>query len=240
MLNINFVPDDYTKSNESRRINLIYIVLLSLLMATLGTSFITIKMRQHSFNAKEKIVNEKMARAEEALKQFEELQIKRKSMMRTALTTADLLEPVPRSVLLASLINNLPMSVSFLELNLIQKEPKTAAIAVPTNKYNAQAGSQQSAVDVAQAEVSLEKSLETLIDIEGIAPSDLQVATYIEHLSTSDLLDNVALVESKELKIEDTAYRQFKLTAMLKKDVHLSKEDINRVRVGYEKSLGDL
>jgi hypothetical protein len=35
------------------------------------------------------------------------------------------------------------------------------------------------------------------MDIEGIAPSDLQVAAYIEHLGNSVLLDDVALVESK-------------------------------------------
>ena len=36
-----------------------------------------------------------------------------------------------------------------------------------------------------------ETVLETHIDIEGIAPSDLQVAAYIEQLSNSTLLDIV-------------------------------------------------
>jgi len=70
------------------------------------------------------------------------------------------------------------------------------------------------------------------MDIEGIAPSDLQVAAYIERLSNSSLLDNVALVESKEHKIEDTTFRRFKLTAMLRKNVHLGNEDIEGIRAG--------
>jgi Tfp pilus assembly protein PilN len=68
------------------------------------------------------------------------------------------------------------------------------------------------------------------MDIEGVAPSDLQVAAYIKQLSSSSLLDNVALVESKEYKVEETTFRQFKLTAMLRKNVHLSNEDIDGIR----------
>lgn len=73
--------------------------------------------------------------------------------------------------------------------------------------------------------------LETHIEIEGIAPSDLQVASYIERLSNSSLLDNVALVESKEHKVEDSTFRQFKLTAMLTNDVHLTRDDVETIRV---------
>ena len=114
MLNINFVPEDYVQSSESRRTNLMYLVLFAVVMAVLGGSFVTIKVRQRALNAKEKLTNEKMVLAREAIRQFEELQMKRKAMMKTALLTTELLESVPRSVVLASLTNNLPSGVSFL------------------------------------------------------------------------------------------------------------------------------
>jgi len=232
MLNINFVPDDYIQCNESRRTNLMYLALFAVVMASLGGSFMTIKIRQRGVAAKEKLVNTKMARAQTAIKQFEQLQTKRKAMMKTALTTAELLEPIPRSILLASLTNNLPAGVSLLRLNLVQKEPKGARSVTATNKYRAvQAGKAASA----QPKVSREKLLEMHIDIEGVAPSDLQVAAYIERLSSSMLLDRVTLVESKEHKIEDTSFRQFKLTAMLRKNVHLTEGEINRIRRKHEK-----
>ncbi|GAH79391.1 unnamed protein product, partial [marine sediment metagenome] len=44
MLNINFVPDDYIQNNESRRTNLMYLVLFAVVMAALGGSFLTIKI----------------------------------------------------------------------------------------------------------------------------------------------------------------------------------------------------
>ncbi len=226
MLNINFVPDDYIQNNESRRTNLMYLVLFVIVMTAVGGTFATIKIGQRSLDAKEKLVNEKMLKAQEAIKQFEELQTKRKVMIKAALTTAELIEPVQKSVLLASLTNNLPMGVSLLRLNLIQKEPKTASRAAAANSYQV-AQAANTAAD--QSRVPQEKLLDTYIDIEGIAPSDLQVAAYIEQLSSSILLENVALVESKEYEIEEATFRRFKLTSMLRKNIHLTKEDIKNI-----------
>jgi len=226
MLNINFVPDDYVKSSESRRTNWMYLLLFAVVMTGLGGSFVTIKIRQRAITAKEEYLSTKAAQAQEAIEQFEALQTRRKVMLKTALTIAGLLAPVPRSVLLASLTNNLPAGVSLMRLNVVQKEPKRTNRVVATNKYK-QAQAKKTA---AQAKESPEKFLETYMDIEGVAPSNLQVAAYIKQLSSSTLLDNVALVETKEHKIEDTTFRLFKLTAMLRKEVHLSSEDIEGIR----------
>jgi Tfp pilus assembly protein PilN len=226
MLNINFVPDDYVKSSESRRTNWMYLLLFAVVMTGLGGSFVTIKIRQRAITAKEEYLSAKAAQAQEAIEQFEALQTRRKVMLKTALTIAELLEPVPRSVLLASLTNNLPAGVSLMRLNVIQKEPKRTNRVAATNKYK----EAQAKKTAAQAKESPEKFLETYMDIEGVAPTDLQVSAYIKQLSASTLLENVALVETKEHKIEDTTFRLFKLTAMLRKEVHLSSEDIEGIR----------
>jgi hypothetical protein len=48
----------------------------------------------------------------------------------------------------------------------------------------------------------------------------------------------VALVESKEDKAKDgTAYRHFKLTAMLKKEIHLTFNDIKKIKEEAENSM---
>ncbi|MBP7049791.1 MAG: PilN domain-containing protein [Phycisphaerae bacterium] len=236
MPNINFVPDDYIQSNESRRANLMCLILFSVVMAALGGSFVTIKIRQRACRAEEALVNAKMTRLEQSIRQFEDLQTKRKEMMRTALTTAELLEPVPRSVLLASLTNSLPAGVSLTKFGLIQKEEKARATENRAAKTKYQAAQAKAAGDV-QTAPSAEKAMSVRMDIEGIAPSDLQVAAYIEHLGGSILLEEVALVESKEKKVEDVAFRQFKLTAMLSPEIHLTKEDIDEIRATAENTV---
>ena len=163
-------------------------------------------------------------------------------MMKTAITTMELLEPVPRSILLASLTNNLPSGVSLSKVDLIQKQSKQMPAAAKTSKFqSAQAqsvdGSKQANQSQNGAPENPEKWLETYIDIGGLAPSDLQVASYIEQLSNSSLLDNVALVESKEFKIDDNTLRQFKLSAMLRKNVHLSEEDIEGIKNKAENTV---
>ena len=241
MININFVPDDYVQNNESRRMNYMYIVLFVVVMTALGGVFGVIKMRQQSLAAREKAVDAEMFKKQDDIKKVDALQAKSKAMMKTALMTAELLEPLPRSVLLASLTNNLPVGVSLVQLNLVQKESKQLRAAVGANtKFDKASQAQQGQKDAKAVEgenkISPEKLLETQIDIEGLAASDLQVAAYIERLNSSILLENVALVESKEQKIEDITFRQFKLTAMLKKDVHLTKEDVDKMKIAGDQA----
>ena len=138
------------------------------------------------------------------------------------------------SVVLASLTNNLPAGVSLVKLSLIQKEPsRTARRSTSRSRYEA-AKQQGSGSD---AQLSGEKDLETQLDIEGMAPSDLQVAAYIEQLGCSALLDEVALVESKEKRIDETSFRHFKLKAMLSGEVHLTKEDVEEIKAKAEHSI---
>jgi Tfp pilus assembly protein PilN len=211
------------------------LILFSVVMAALGGSFVTIKIRQRACGAEEELVNAKMGKMEESIKQFEDLQSKRQGMMRTALTTAELLEPIPRSVLLASLTNSLPPGVSLIKLDLMQKqEQRKAQDRGATTKYQAAQG--RSGPE-SRMPSSPEQAVVIHMDIEGIAPSDLQVAAYIEHLGGSALLDNVALVESKEKKVQDSAFRQFKLTAMLNRELHLTKEDIDEIRAKAEHTV---
>ncbi len=237
MANINFVPDDYVQSNESRRANLVCLVLLMVVIVGLAGASVVIRIRQRACTAEDALITAKTARMQESIKQFEQLQEKRKEMMRTALTTAELLESVPRSVLLASLTNNLPAGVSLTRLELQQKNPPRSAApkpAAPASKYQTAQGAPQPAAD---AKVSGEKRVETHMDIQGVAPSDIQVAAYIERLSNSPLLTEVALVESKEIKVDQVVFRDFKLKAMLNHQVHLTKEDVDSIRTRAEKSM---
>ena len=120
-------------------------------------------------------------------------------------------------------------------LTLIQKQPKKVKTApAATSKFNA---AQAAKTGQSQARLSQERSLETHIDIGGMAPSDLQVAAYIEHLSNSHLFNNVALVESKEYTVDETTFRQFKLSAILGKEVHLTADDVELIRGGAEESV---
>ncbi len=227
MTTINFVPNDYMEQRQSSRANLLYLMLLTAMLGAIGVTFGFIKMRQHSVQAELANLNSRMSKAHEQIAQLEELKTKSKTMMKTMVMTAELLEPIPRSIILASLTNDLPSGVSLTELNLNTKEIKTYK---PINKAAA-TGSQYAGKSAAQSQTAeAEIKTETGLNLKGIAPSDIQVASYIARLSQSILLDNVELVESKELEIEGIKFREFCLKAMLKPNLTLSKDAINEIR----------
>jgi hypothetical protein len=127
--------------------------------------------------------------------------------------------------------------VSLSQVNLVQKQSKQNTSVARTSKYKAAQAQTNGSQSQSSEPENPEKLLETLIDIAGVAPSDLQVASYIEQLTNSSLLDNVALIESKEYKLHDSVLRQFKLSAMLRKNVHLTKEDIEGIKSKAENTV---
>jgi Tfp pilus assembly protein PilN len=224
MSNVDFVPSDYKQQRESNRANFLYLVLFSIVMAAIGVTFSAIKVRQSAVESELSAVMTKMSQAHDSITQLEDLKNKSKTMMKTMVLTAELLEPVPRSVVLAALTNNLPGGVSLIEMSLKEKVTKAAPAPVSKGKYKTVGAKTEAAAEQPA------KSTETNIEIVGIAPSDIEVANFISRLSDSILLENVSLVESKEHKIEETRFREFKLKAKLKKNMVLTKEDMKRIR----------
>lgn len=227
MSNVDFVPTDYKQQRESNRANFLYLILFSIMMAAIGVMFSAIKIRQKTAESELDAVIAKMSQSNESITKLEELKNKSRTMMKTMILTAELLEPIPRSVVLATLTNNLPPGVSLLEMKLVEKELKAKAPApVAKGKYKPIGAKTKPEPPAEQPK----KIIETIIEIVGIAPSDIEVANYISRLSNSILLVNVSLVESKEHKIDETRFREFKLKTKLKKNMVLTREDLKRIR----------
>ncbi len=234
MTAINFVPDDYVQRRELWRTNLMYFALFAVFLAAIAGVFGVLKIRQSLLNTELDRIDKKMLAAQESIKQLEQLQQKRKSMMHTAMLTAELIEPVPRSVLLAELTNSLPNGATLLKLNLKQKKATVQQKRATIGKYEAAQAAKTSngktKKDDSPQPARQPDVYETVIEIEGLASSDIEVAGYIANLNVSPLLDNVGLVSSREHEAEGLKFRQFKLTATLRGDVRLTKDDIDKIR----------
>lgn len=234
MATINFVPDDYVQQRRASRANVLYLMLLLAMLGAIGITFGFIKVRQRAVQAELAQLNQRMATAQQQIAQLEELKTKSKTMMKTMVMTAELLEPVPRSIVLASLTNNLPSGVSLLDFQLEEKETTVYKPAATAASANSQYQNKKTA---AKSQTEAQKVIETNIQIKGIAPSDIQVASYIARLSGAILFDQVSLVESKEIEIEKIKYREFQLNAIIKSDLALTKEDIDSIREKREQSI---
>lgn len=227
MTKIDFVPNDYIQQRESSRANLISLILLGIVMVGIGLTFSILKVRQKNVQSDLTVINTRMAKANEQILQLEQLTDKKNVMMKTALLTAELLEPVPRSLILASLTNSLPAGASLLEVKIVTKETKIP----PKTTTQYEDASKKTDTKTEQ------KITNTNIDITGIAFSDIDVANYIAALTDSVLLDKVGLVESKERKIDNTILREFKLKAAIKKNLKLTKQDIESLKANHNKTI---
>jgi len=225
MSNIDFVPNDYVQQRESNRINFMCLVFFGVLMGAIGITFSVIKVRQKAVAAELWSVNNRMANVQQQIAQLDELKIKSKAMLKTMVMTSELLEPIPKSIILACLTNNLPAGVSLLELRLKQEE-KEIIIQVENISQFETASANASENEPA---VIKEKISEITIEIGGIAPSDIEVANYIAKLNESVLLDDVLLVESREHNVEKSRFREFKLEAIVR-DIQLTHDDVTAIK----------
>ena len=231
MAMINFVPDDYVQQRRASRSNVLYLMLLLAMLGAIGITFGFIKMRQRAVQTELAQLNSRMAEAQQQIAQLEELKTKSQTMMKTMVMTAELLEAVPRSIILASLTNNLPSGVSLLDFGLEEKETqiyKSAAKNTTSSRY--------SKANATAAASEPQKTVSTNLQIKGIAHSDIQVAGFISRLNDAILFDNVSLVESKEIEIEKIKYRQFQLKAVIRPDMALTKENIDEIREKREQA----
>jgi len=224
MANINFVPTDYNQKRDSTRANLIYLFLFVAVMGGIGATFSIIRMRQKAINSELVAVNTKLIEATEKFKLLEQLQKTGAEMMKTAAMTSELFESVPKSTILACLTNKLPKGVSFTNIKLFQKTIKSSQPAKGSSQYKKAAK---------RDTISKEKLIETFIEIKGIAPSDIEVAGYIAQLGKSIMLESTQLVESRQVEIDKTNCREFKLTTKIKRDLQLTEEDIDSLKVQH-------
>ena len=163
--------------------------------------------------------------AGERISQLDELQKQKVSLMRKARVTATLIEPVPRSNLLAELINRMPASLSMSEFELTSKlvamaptiAPTGSALKAANKAANGDGNATPALPDVPQFHVEL--------SLIGTAPTDIQVAQYMASLARCPLLSDVDLVYSEETRIEESSFRKFKIDMVLSPDADVRQID---------------
>ncbi len=215
----NFLPEDYLERRAQRRTNLISLTLFVLVMGgVVGAFFITDRQRQE-VQALQRQVDAQYEDAARRLEQLDELQKRKQRMIRKARITAQLLERVPRSILLAELINNMPASLSLVEFELASKvitlPPPPGQTAMDRAKEQAK---EKSLAKELGDEVEV-KPVEVSLMLVGVAPTDVQVAQFMTALGKTSLFTDVSLVFSEESKVQDAAMRKFRVEMRLNGEI---------------------
>lgn len=210
-----FLPEDYLEKRAQRRTNFFSLTLFVIVMAGVVGAFYVTDQQRNDVKAMQQQVNGQFEEAARRLDQFEKLQQQRQQMVRKAQVTGTLIERVPRSVLLAELINAMPLNLSLLDLDVNTKVISRAPV-VTTALEKARSKKNKKSAPVYQAP-------ETRVDIvlTGVAPTDVQVAQFMTALGNNELFSDQNLGYSEETTINGQSMRKFRVNIQLAPDTNV-------------------
>ena len=224
MNSASFLPEDYLEQKAERRTNVICLTLFAVVMVAVFGAFLVTNRQWTQVRSAQHSINAAYQEAAMQIEQLTQLETQREQMLHKAELAASLVERVPRSILLAELINRMPPRLSLIEFTLTsEKIVVTAAPAATAASTGRLAGGKPQRVPTKEEVGAQSKRVEptrylSKVTMTGVAPTDLEVSRYMAELNGYSLLQNVALEYSEEHEIEDQKMRQFRIKFTLDPD----------------------
>lgn len=216
-----FLPEDYLAQKAERRTNIIILTLFVVVIAAVLGAFLVTNRQWNQLKDQQATINIAYQLAGEELEELNELENQKDEMLRKAEIVSALVERVPRSILLAELINRMPDRLGLIEFNLKSKKIK-AIRAAQSSKQTGRHKGPTRGLTKQEAEDAIKKvevpQFKVVISMVGLAPTDLEVSRYLAALNTYSLLNDVTLLYSEEKEFDGQVMREFKILMELSKD----------------------
>lgn len=227
-----FLPEDYIAQKVELRANVLCLSLFGLVMfGVIGAFFVTNRQWLNVRTEQSAITVEYTDQAQK-IEQLKELEAQKAEMLGKAEITTALIEKVPRSVLLAELVQRMPDDITLLDLKLeskrIKDDPIPGLTPVPgqgTPKIRALQTGPGPIASVPGARPLLPESsrirpprFEYRLVISGVAKRNNEVADYMAGLRACPLLEKVELKHIKDKEIDKVEMREFAIEAALRPD----------------------
>ena len=222
---VSFLPDDYQKKRLQRRTNLISVGLFTVAMVAIVTAFAVTDRQRAQVRGELDDVNGQFEEAARRIELLDELRQRKRQIIRKANVTAVLVERVPRSLILAELINHMPAELSLLDLKLetaASKARRPARTALKQAKKKAKKKKDEDDDQATSSGPALPKiqPTETTFTLIGVAETDVQVAQYMRALGASPMFTDLNLVFSQEVPMDELTMRKFRVDMKLNPNVN--------------------
>jgi Tfp pilus assembly protein PilN len=236
MSTINLLPEDYLKRRDQQRANVLCLILFGFVMIGVVAAAVMSEQKAARVRHEYTQVSEEYRRAGELIVQMQQLEGKKNQVIAKAQMAAELLERVPRSYLLASLTNALPVGTSLTAVKLTTAKSQAAvaaaaAAAAPTrNKFKTRDAARTAQGGEAAAEKVKTTPPLVTVEVTGLAETDVQVAEFIYNMRENPLMKSVELVFSEQRAVDELAARKFQVTMQLRSDaqVEVQTEDSSK------------
>lgn len=222
MSNASFLPEDYLARKSERRTNIISLSLFGVVMVSVVGAFFVTNRSARVAMEQQASINAQYQQAAVQIEELTQLEEQKSEMLNKAELAAALVERVPRSILLADLINRMPDRLSLLDFELKSEKVKPPVKGAPPKSDSSgrlKTGTPERAKTKAEASDEPTKieppRYKVLISMTGVAPTDLEVSKYMAELNAYSLLRDVSLEYSEQKDIEGRSLRQFKINMTL-------------------------
>jgi Tfp pilus assembly protein PilN len=220
-----FLPEDYLAQKAERRTNLISLVLFAVVMLGVFLAFIVTNQKWSNVKQNQMAINARYQQAAEQITELTELEEQKEQMLEKAELATALVERVPRSILLAELINRMPDRLSLLQFTLTSekiKAPVSRAVDTADSQRlgPARAKTREEAAEAGQKKAHAPR-YSVRITLVGVAPTDLEVSRYLAELNAYPLLRQVTLEYTEEKEIEGQIMRKFEIKMKLDPDADM-------------------
>lgn len=223
MANTSFLPEDYIERKIQRRTSLFSLVLFTLVMGGVLAAYMVTDRQRTEARADLEAMNAKYAEAARRIEQLDQLQQRKQRMMQKAKVTSVLVERVPRPLIFSELINNMPISMGLLEIELSTRvlPPKIVPqTAIEKAKLDAAANAGKDSLMTPEVEI---KPTESTLQVIGVGPTDVTVAQFMTTLGKSPVFRDVNLAYSEEITIDGQNMRKFRIEMTLNPQIDVQK-----------------
>lgn len=220
-----FLPEDYLRRKSERRSIVISLSLFAIVvMGVVGAFFVTHR-QWNTVRRRQQEINSEYALETQKIEQLKKLEAQKAEMLEKAEVTTALIERVPRSILLAEVINRMPKQLTLTEFNLKSKRindaprPSNAAKAKPRSLAGPQTKASIQAKKEAEAQAKPKPTapkFEFRLEMVGLGASDEDVADYVQALVQCPLLMKVEMIYSGMVVIDEVEMRKFRVEAMIR------------------------
>lgn len=228
MSNASFLPEDYLAQKAERRTNIISLTLFGVVMIAVVGAFFVTNRQVRTIRQLQESINRQYQEAAVKIDEMKELDKQKEEMYHKAELAAALVERVPRSILLAELINRMPERLALLEFDL--KSERIRTVAPPPRDSSGRLRPPARGKTKEQAEKERSPKVEppkynVMITMLGIAPTDLEVSRYMQELNAYPLVRDVRLEFSEQKEVEGRRVRQFKIHMALNETADVRRID---------------
>jgi Tfp pilus assembly protein PilN len=232
-----FLPEDYVAQAAERRTTLASLVLFGVVMSAVFGAFLVTNRQWTQVRQEQIRIHGETEKAAVDIRKMQELEKSRQQMVDKAELAMTLIEPVPRSTLLALVVNSMPERLSLLEFDLKSEEikkPKKSDKDKPADGKPAAAsapkvagrGKTKAEAEAAKGTEKEEPKVEPTrfligINMTGVAPTDLDVSRFMNALAAIPVFRGVRLEATEEKEIDGMTLRQFRIAMRIDTDADI-------------------